>query len=54
MAEQILNEVSFKLQKIIERCLKKEIALKNARNDILDTMDIIINEYNYYIEKNDI
>ena len=50
MSERILENVSVKINNIIDKCLKSEINVEEAKTETINVMDIIVIEYNKTIK----
>ncbi|GAB1222110.1 hypothetical protein ENUP19_0093G0031 [Entamoeba nuttalli] len=51
MTEHIFEKISLNLSNIINKCVYKQTTLNDAQNEIKETMNVIINQYNHYISK---
>ena len=49
MSERVLENVCFKINIIIDKCIKNEINMKEAQTEIVNVMNVILDEYNELI-----
>ena len=50
MSERIIENVSTKINNIIDKCLKHQMSVEEAKNKIINTLKIIVTEYGKIIK----